>query len=122
MPKLTTDHTFYNKALLPVAYVMVVLMALTPLMPWKRTENRPMKPFNILITGAGTTTAVTALKGLRAMKDSSIHITMGDMQQNCAGVYLGDDFVQMPSATAPDFIERAISICRDREIDLAGAD
>jgi carbamoyl-phosphate synthase large subunit len=77
-----------------------------------------MKPFNILITGAGTTTAMTALKGLQAIKDSSLHITMGDMQRNCAGAYLGDDFVQMPPATAPDFVERAIDICRERQIDL----
>jgi carbamoyl-phosphate synthase large subunit len=77
-----------------------------------------MKPLKILITGAGTTTAVTALKGLRAMKDRSLHITMGDMQQNCAGAYLGDDFVQMPPATTPDFIERVTSICRERQIDL----
>jgi carbamoyl-phosphate synthase large subunit len=77
-----------------------------------------MKPFNILITGAGTTTAVTALKGLRAMKDSSIHVTMGDMQQKCAGSYLGDDFVQMPQASASDFVEQVISICRERQINL----
>jgi carbamoyl-phosphate synthase large subunit len=77
-----------------------------------------MKLFKILITGAGTTTAMTALKGLRATKDNSLHITMGDMQRNCAGAYLGDDFVQMPPASASDFVERAISICRERHIDL----
>jgi len=77
-----------------------------------------MKLSKILITGAGTTTAMTALKGLRAMKDSSLHITMGDMQRNCAGAYLGDDFVQMPPGNAPDFVEQAIGICRERQIDL----
>jgi carbamoyl-phosphate synthase large subunit len=80
--------------------------------------GQPMKLFKILITGAGTTTAMTALKGLRAVKDSSLHITMGDMQRNCAGAYLGDDFVQMPPASAVDFVERATSICRKRQIDL----
>jgi carbamoyl-phosphate synthase large subunit len=83
-----------------------------------KESGRPMKLFKILITGAGTTTAMTALKGLRAIKDSSLHITMGDMQRNCAGAYLGDDFVQMPPASAPDFVENAIGICRERQIDL----
>lgn len=43
------DFTFYNKALLPIAYVLVLLIGITPLMPWKRArgEARPMKPFNI---------------------------------------------------------------------------
>lgn len=77
-----------------------------------------MKPLKILITGAGTTTAMTALKGLRAIKDNSLHITMGDMQRNCAGAYLGDDFVQMPAGNATDFVERVIGICRERQIDL----
>ena len=77
-----------------------------------------MKPFKVLITGAGTTTANSVLKGLRAMKENSLHVTMGDMEKNCAGAYLGDDFVQMPPGTASDFVERAIGICRQRQIDL----
>ena len=52
------------------------------------------------------------------MKENSVHITMGDMQVECAGSYLGDDFVEMPPAHAPDFVERAIAICRERHIDL----
>jgi carbamoyl-phosphate synthase large subunit len=43
---------------------------------------------------------------------------MGDMQRNCAGAYLGDDFVQMPPANAGDFVEVVIGICRERQIDL----
>lgn len=47
--KGSVDYTFYNKALLPVAYVMIVLMTLTPLMPWKNTgSGRAMKPFTIV--------------------------------------------------------------------------
>jgi len=47
--KLNVDYTFYNKALLPVMFVIVVLMTLTPLMPWKkvRDESKPMRPFSI---------------------------------------------------------------------------
>jgi carbamoyl-phosphate synthase large subunit len=74
--------------------------------------------FRILITGAGTTTAITTLKGLRAADDPGIHIVMGDMKADCAGAHLGDEFVLMPPATAPDFVERVIDLSRDRRIDL----
>ncbi len=48
--KFNIDYTFYNKALLPVMYVTVLLMALTPLMPWKRgREDRPLGAFNSTI-------------------------------------------------------------------------
>lgn len=72
----------------------------------------------VLITGAGTTTAITALKGLRAADDAGIQIVMGDMNADCAGAHLGDEFVLMPPAKAPDFVERVIGLCRDRGIDL----
>jgi carbamoyl-phosphate synthase large subunit len=61
---------------------------------------------------------MTALKGIRAANDSSVHVTMGDMQRHCAGAYLGDDFVQMPAASAPDFVDNVIDLCRQRQIDL----
>jgi cytochrome c-type biogenesis protein CcmF len=48
---LNVDYTFYNKALLPVMFVTVLLMGLTPLMPWKRVHRdgeaaKPLRPFN----------------------------------------------------------------------------
>lgn len=77
-----------------------------------------MKPFSVLITGAGTTTAVTVLKGLRAMNGTSIRVVMGDIQPDCAGAHLGDEFVCMPLAADPDFEGLVIEICRKRSIDL----
>jgi cytochrome c-type biogenesis protein CcmF len=50
--KLNIEFTFYNKALLPVVFVMAGLMAITPLMPWRHVpredgrEPRPNRPFN----------------------------------------------------------------------------
>jgi carbamoyl-phosphate synthase large subunit len=76
------------------------------------------REFRILITGAGTSTAVTALKGLRAAGDPSIRVVMGDIRRECAGAYLGDEFAEMPLASAPDFSDRVTKICRERKIDL----
>jgi carbamoyl-phosphate synthase large subunit len=75
-------------------------------------------PFRVLITGGGTTTAVSALKGLRLAGDPSIHVVMGDMSPDCAGAHLGDEFVELPSAGRDDFRDRIVQLCRERRIDL----
>ena len=79
---------------------------------------RTGKTFKVLITGAGTATALCAFKGLKAMADPSIRVLMGDMQPNCAGAYLGDEFVCMPSADDPEFRKRVTEICRCRDVGL----
>lgn len=44
--KPNVEFTFYNKSLLPVAFLIVLLMGLTPLMPWRRVrENDGPKAF-----------------------------------------------------------------------------
>ncbi len=56
--KTTVDYTFYNKALLPVTFVLVLLMGLTPLMPWRKVrEDRALKPMALtVLIGMGVTT------------------------------------------------------------------
>ncbi len=72
----------------------------------------------ILITGGGTTTAVSALKGLRMSHDPSLEIIMGDMNNECAGAHLGDEFVLLPSASQADFCDRVIQLCLDQRIQM----
>jgi carbamoyl-phosphate synthase large subunit len=76
------------------------------------------KSFRILITGAGTTTAMTVLKGLRLADDPSIRVLMGDINEDCAGAHLGDDFVLMPPAKSADFDVQVADLCRQLRIDL----
>lgn len=76
------------------------------------------KMLRVLITGAGTTTAVTVLKGLRAARDPSLEVFMGDINPDCAGAHLGDRFLVMPPARAADFKRRVIELCREHHIDL----
>ncbi len=57
--KANVDFTFYNKALLPVMYVTVLLMAITPLMPWRQArEGKPLPPFTKAVLGLSA--AITA--------------------------------------------------------------
>jgi carbamoyl-phosphate synthase large subunit len=72
----------------------------------------------VLVTGAGTTTGVTVLKGLLAAHDPTIRVLMGDLNPDCAGAHLGDEFVQMPQARSPQFSELVIDLCRQHRIDL----
>jgi carbamoyl-phosphate synthase large subunit len=74
--------------------------------------------YRVLVTGGGTTTAVSVLKGLRLASDPSLHVVLGDMSEECAGAHLGDEFVQLPSASDPDFCAKAIRLCREYRIKL----
>jgi carbamoyl-phosphate synthase large subunit len=76
------------------------------------------EPFRVLITGAGTTTAVTVLKGLRVARDPSVQVFMGDINPDCAGAHLGDRFVRMPPARSDHFGERVVALCREHGIHL----
>ncbi len=74
--------------------------------------------YRVLVTGAGSTTGVTVLKGLLAAADPALVVLMGDMNPDCAGAHLGDGFVPLPAGRSPDFPERALEVCRQRRIDL----
>lgn len=51
---LQIEHVFYNKALLPVYFTVVLLMAITPLAPWRqRSEKKRLKPFTLASLGLG---------------------------------------------------------------------
>jgi carbamoyl-phosphate synthase large subunit len=76
------------------------------------------EPYRVLVTGAGTTTAVSVLKGLRVGNDPSLRVLMGDMNPDCAGAHLGDEFVRMPPARSDDFGRRVTEICREHRVDL----
>lgn len=58
--KITIPYTFYNQALIPVMFVTVVLMALTPLMPWRkaREDAKPLRVLDKVVLGL---TALTSL-------------------------------------------------------------
>lgn len=63
--KMSLDFKFYNQALVPVMFVTVLLMALTPLMPWRRAreEARPLKTFDKVMLGLVALTTVFFMVG-----------------------------------------------------------
>ncbi|MBM3458238.1 MAG: hypothetical protein FJX77_06870, partial [Armatimonadetes bacterium] len=53
--KASVEYTFYNKALLPVIFMTVLLMGITPLMPWRKVrEDAGLKPIALgVLIGMG---------------------------------------------------------------------
>jgi len=71
---------------------------------------------NILMTGAGAPGAAGILHCLQ--QDSSFHITMADANEGAIGKYLHPDFEPIPLASAPDFIEKILAICKRNNIQV----
>jgi carbamoyl-phosphate synthase large subunit len=59
----------------------------------------------VLVTGGGTSTALSVLKGLRAQHRCPVRVLLGDCADDIAGRYLADGFVRIPPATDPDFAD-----------------
>lgn len=75
-------------------------------------------PIRVLITGGGTATAVSVLKGLRVQREIPVHVTLADAQETIAGRYLADAFVQIPPASSSAFLDALRTICRQQSIGL----
>lgn len=72
----------------------------------------------VLITGAGTVTCQSVIKGLRGQDEIDVTIVTVDAAGNVAGRYFSDAFYQVPRADDPDFVPALLSICRAHDVDL----
>lgn len=66
------------------------------------------------MTGAGAPGAAGILKCLAA--DPQIEVVTADVNQESAGNYLSKEFVQIPRADDPAFIETLLAVCRQKNI------
>lgn len=71
---------------------------------------------NILMTGGGAPGAAGIIKCLR--EEKSFRIIVVDANPDVIGKYLGDHFEKVPKATAPDFIETVLSVCKKNNIHI----
>jgi carbamoyl-phosphate synthase large subunit len=71
-----------------------------------------MRDITVVVTGAGTTTALSAIKGLRDQRKVSVRIVSVDMNPESVGRYFSDAFYTVPRANSPDFVESLLEICR----------
>lgn len=73
---------------------------------------------NVLITGAGTVTCQSVIKGLRQQSEIQVHITTVDPNQRSAGRYLGDAFHIVPLANELSFVPALLEIVQSHGIQL----
>ncbi|MBS1655578.1 MAG: hypothetical protein JSU05_12075, partial [Bacteroidetes bacterium] len=69
---------------------------------------------NILMTGAGAPGAAGILKCL--YQYPSFNVLVADANENAVGRYINNDFIQIPKAGDPAFVDTLISICREKNI------
>lgn len=76
-----------------------------------------MSPIHrILLTGCGAPGAPGIIRCLRS--DPSIRLFVADARPHPSGRYLADDFIQIPTASSPNFSDSIVSIVEKYSIDL----
>jgi carbamoyl-phosphate synthase large subunit len=76
----------------------------------------PETSINILMTGAGAPGAAGIIHCLQ--QEPSIKITVADADENSVGKYLIADFVKLPKADHPGFINAVRNLCFEKKIKL----
>ena len=76
------------------------------------------KTINILITGSGTVTCQSIIKGLKIQNQLMVNIVTVDMDSNNAGRYFSDKFYKIPPANDKNFISSLLKICKKERIDI----
>ena len=72
----------------------------------------------VLITGAGTVTCQSVIKGLRTQEEIDVTIVTVDASRQVAGRYFSDYFYCVPRAGDPDFVPTLLALCQAHEVRL----
>jgi carbamoyl-phosphate synthase large subunit len=66
----------------------------------------------VVITGSGTVTCQSVIKAFRSQNEMAVRVVTVDASDQVAGRYFSDAFYRVPSASAPDFVDSLLQICR----------
>jgi carbamoyl-phosphate synthase large subunit len=77
-----------------------------------------MSDLRVLITGAGTATCQSVVKGLRAQHEFDVEVITADMQEDNAGRWFGDRFIRIPAARDEAFVPALLDACRRCRVNL----
>src|SRR5439155_9651080 len=72
----------------------------------------------VLVTGAGTVTCQSVIKGLRTQEEIDVTIVTVDASRQVAGRYFSDYFYRVPRADDPEFVPALLRICQAHEVRL----
>jgi carbamoyl-phosphate synthase large subunit len=76
------------------------------------------EPITVMITGMGSTTALSVLKGLRRQSDMAVRIVGVDINkaEEIAGSSFCDAFFTVPLARDPAYIDTLVELCRAERV------
>jgi carbamoyl-phosphate synthase large subunit len=77
-----------------------------------------MKEMTVLITGAGTATCQSVIKGFRTQDEFAVRIVTVDMNAQNAGRRFSDAFYTVPAANDPQFLPTVLDVCRQEHVQL----
>lgn len=77
-----------------------------------------MKKINVLISGAGTATCQSVIKGFRQQNEIDVRVTTMDMNPQSTARYFSHSFYTVPMAKDPSFLDRLLDICKKEKIGL----
>ena len=72
--------------------------------------------FRVLVTGAGTGSAVSVIKSLKRQNEIPLEIIAVDSDPLSAGLFLADFGHEIPNVDEPDYIRKLIDICKKYEV------
>ncbi len=76
-----------------------------------------LKPITILMTAVGCPGASTCIRYLKGIEERKVRVVGVDADKECIGRFLADDFMQVPLANAPDYIDELFDYAVRQEAD-----
>jgi carbamoyl-phosphate synthase large subunit len=70
----------------------------------------------VLVTSAGTSSAISVIKALRLQREIEVHIVAVDADPTAPGLFLADARASVPSASDPDYVARLLALCEAHHI------
>lgn len=82
-------------------------------------KSNPMqRPTTVLISAAGSTNGINAIKALRSQKEYPIRIVAIDCDPDAAGLYLADQYLVAPRVSDPAFPSFVSNACQRYNVDI----
>lgn len=75
-----------------------------------------MKPMRVMVTAAGAGPGVSVVKAIRRLNLPGTFVLAVDVSEHAAGLYLADGAELVPPATAPEFADAILGLCRKHDI------
>jgi len=71
---------------------------------------------NVLVTSAGTASAISVIKALRSQDTHPLRVVAVDADNTAPGLYLADDYAVVPKCTHRDYVSTLVQLCQKHQI------